>query len=172
MAFEHFYEAFLDHWEKTLYKCIIIIIIIYLSRPGHGTFSDFFLILIPGGRRGEGRIEGRDGHHWNLTCPNNLACVQPPPPLGKIGERDVCVLPLIIVFRGHVIFSRICGKWYDWLILSGHYISTFSRGFHERHATSASSVVTFVCQTDGIVKWVAFRVFFVEIILSRIRMEI
>ena len=110
VAFEHFYEAFLDHWEKTLYKCIIIIIIIYLSRPGHGTFSDFFLILIPGGRRGEGRIEGRDGHHWNLTCPNNLACVQPPPPLGKIGERDVCVLPLIIVFRGHVIFSRICGK--------------------------------------------------------------
>ena len=32
-----------------------------------------------------------------------------PLPSGKIGERDVCVLPLIIVFRGHVIFSRICG---------------------------------------------------------------
>ena len=46
--------------------------------------------------------------------------------------------------------------------------STFSRGFHERHAMSASSVVTSVCQTDGIVKGVAFRVFFVEVILLRI----
>ena len=30
---------------------------------------------MPGGRRGEGEIEGRDGHHWNLTCPNNRAQV-------------------------------------------------------------------------------------------------
>ena len=39
-----------------------------------------------------------------------LACVQPPTLLKRNLRGDVCDLPLIIVFKDPVTFSRMCGK--------------------------------------------------------------
>ena len=41
-------------------------------------------------------------------------CTAAPP--SKKSERSVCDWPLIIVFKDHVTFSGMCGKWFDWLL--------------------------------------------------------
>ena len=56
-----------------------------------------------------------------------MACVQPPLPSKKKSERSVCDLPLIIVFKDHVTFSGMCGKWFDWLFPIHHYITEIAR---------------------------------------------
>ena len=55
-----------------------------------------------------------------------VACVQTPLP-SKKSERSVCDLPLIIVFKDHVTFSGMCGKWFDWLFPIHHYITEIAR---------------------------------------------
>ena len=94
-------------------------------------------------KKGHSTRLGEDNHlviGYVLICEKFYLfslCTAAPSHQEKSGERDVCVLPLIIVFRGHVNFSRISGKWYDWLILSDYYIMqiahfnwlTFSQGF-------------------------------------------
>ena len=49
------------------------------------------------------------------------------PPLKRKSERSVCDLPLIIVFKDHVTFSGMCGKWFDWLFPIHHYITEIAR---------------------------------------------
>ena len=45
----------------------------------------------------------------------------------KNRKRDVCDLPLIIVFKDHVTFSGMCGKWFDWLFPLHDYITKIAR---------------------------------------------
>ena len=72
----------------------------------------------------------------------SLACVQTAPPLKKKKNRSgtVCDLPLIIVFKDHVAFSGMCGKWFDWLLHVDLYIikttSFDSFGFYFYFSTS------------------------------------